>query len=266
MDLNLAGTCALVTGGSRGIGKAIARQLAREGVSLAIAARDHEALEMTAREISAETEQRIVPIVADTGRDADVRRMTDIALASLGRIQILVTCAAQAGGHAPAPTLAEITDDVFWGDVNVKVMGYLRCARELAPHLVRSGWGRIVMVSGLAARRTGSIVGSIRNVSVAALAKNLADTLGPFGVTVNCVHPGTTITERLPAVWEAQAAAQGLSVEEIARRAAAATSTNRVVTAADVADVVTFLCSPRAVAINGECIAVGGGTPGPIVY
>lgn len=121
------------------------------------------------------------------------------------------------------------------------------------------------MVSGLAARRTGLIVGSIRNVSVAALAKNLADTLGPFGGTVNCVHPGTTITEKLPVVWEAQAA-PGRDVEEIARRHAAATIANRVVTATGVADIVTFRCWPRAVAINGESIAVGGGMPGPIVY
>lgn len=266
MDLGLTDRRAVVTGGSRGIGKAVARQLAREGVDVVIVGRDLAALLSTASELAGETGRRIVPVVADTGRDDEVRRLTTEALAALGGIDILVTCAAQAGGHTPAPTLAEIGDEAFWADVNVKVMGYLRCAREFAPHLVRNGWGRIVMISGLAARRTGSIIGSIRNVGVAALAKNLADELGPRGVNVNCVHPGTTMTEKLPAVWETQATARGISVEELARRAAAATSTNRVVDASEVADVVVFLCSPRSVAINGEVIAAGGGTPGPIYY
>lgn len=143
MDLDLEGKGALVTGGSRGTGTAIARHLAREGVSVAIVARDHAALEATARAITVETGQRVVPLVADTGRDAAVRRMMDSALAAFGRVEILVTCAAQAGGHAPAPTFAEVTDDVDWADGNVKVIGHPRCARELAPHLSQSGWGRM---------------------------------------------------------------------------------------------------------------------------
>ncbi|MFN8534720.1 MAG: SDR family oxidoreductase [Dehalococcoidia bacterium] len=266
MDLELQGKRAIVTGGSRGIGKSIARALAAEGVDVAIVGRDRATLDLTAAEISEATGRKIVPIVADTGKDEDVRQMAAQAREALGGVDILVTCAAQAGGHAPVPKLNEITDEVFWGDVNIKVMGYLRCAREVAPLLVENGWGRIVMISGLAARRSGSIVGSIRNVGVAALAKNLADELGPRGVTVNCVHPGVTMTEKLPGAWEAQAAARGQSVDEVARRAVAQTTIGRVVDAREVADVVAFLCSPKSIAINGESIGAGGGSPGPIFY
>ena len=266
MDLGLAGKTALVTGGSRGIGKAIARQLALEGATVAIAARDAAALAATARELTGETDRQVFPLTVDTGSDESVRRMVAEAVAALGRIDILVNCAARPGGQAPPPTLAEITDATFYDDVNIKVMGYLRCIREVAPDMVERGWGRIISVSGLAARQTGTIIGSVRNVAVAALTKNLADELGPRGVNVTVVHPGTTRTEKTPEVVATQAAALGIAPAEVERRLAAGNSIKRLIDAREVADVVAFLASPRSVAINGDAIAVGGGTPRAIHY
>jgi len=132
MNLDLTGKTAIVTGGSRGIGKAIARELAGEGVDVAIVARSIGPLEQAAAELAEETGRRIVPIMADTGSDASVKAMVEQAAKGLGRIDILVNCAAQPGGQAPPPKLAQITDDAFYSDVNVKVMGYLRRARECA--------------------------------------------------------------------------------------------------------------------------------------
>src|SRR5438132_3062808 len=189
MDLELAGKTAIVTGGSRGIGKAIARELAREGVDVVIVARSMNALEATAAELAEETGRVIVPIVADTGNDTSVKAMVEQAARALGHIDILVNCAAQPGGQAPPPKLAEITDEAFYSDVNVKVMGYLRCAREVAPHMIGQGWGRIISISGLAARSTGSTIGSIRNVAVVSLSKKMADDHGSKGINVNVVHP-----------------------------------------------------------------------------
>ena len=266
MDLQLAGKTALVTGGSRGIGKAIARQLALEGVTVAIAARDAAALAETARELTGETDRQVYPLEVDTGSDESVQRMVARAVAALGRIDILVNCAARPGGQAPPPTLAEITDAAFYDDVNIKVMGYLRCIREVAPGMIANGWGRIINVSGLAARQTGTIIGSVRNVAVAALTKNLADELGPHGINVTVVHPGTTRTEKTPGVLAAQAAAQGIEPDEVERRLAANNSIKRLIDAREVADVVAFLASPRSIAINGDAIAVGGGTPRAIHY
>ena len=266
MDLELTGKTAIVTGGSRGIGKAIARELASEGVDVAIAARGREALDDAAAEIGAETGRRVVPVVADTGDDESVKAMVDRAAAELGRIDILVNCAARPLGSAPVPSLAEITDDHFWADMNVKVMGYLRCAREVAPHMREQGWGRIVNVSGLASRMTGSAIGSMRNVAVGALTKNLADELGPHGINVTVVHPGYTWTERTPGMIEARAQAQGVSPEEVERQMAAANSVRRFIDARDVAHVVAFLASPKSVAINGDAIAAGGGVGNAIHY
>jgi NAD(P)-dependent dehydrogenase (short-subunit alcohol dehydrogenase family) len=265
MDLELAGKTAIVTGGSRGIGKAVAHELAAEGVDVAIVARSAEALNQAAAELVESSGRRVVPIVADTGNDESVKAMVEQAASALGRLDILVNCAAQPGGQAPPPRLAEITDDAFYSDINVKVMGYLRCAREVAPHMIRQGWGRIINISGLAARSTGSTIGSIRNVAVVAMTKNLADELGPRGINVSVVHPAVTRTEKTPGVIASLAERQGISVEDAERRMVN-NLVGRWIDARDIAYVVTFLASPKAAAINGDVIAAGGGVKGVIYY
>jgi NAD(P)-dependent dehydrogenase (short-subunit alcohol dehydrogenase family) len=265
MDLELADKTAIVTGGSRGIGKAVARELAREGVNVAIAARSLDALRQTAAELEEETGRRILPIQADTGSDESVKAMVAQAADQLARIDILVNCAAQPGGQGPVPKLADITDDAFWSDVNVKVMGYLRCAREVAPYMSRQGWGRIISISGLAARSTGAMIGSMRNVAVVAMTKNLAEELGPHGINVTVVHPGLTRTEKTPAVIAALAERQGISHADAEKRMV----TNLIghwIDARDIAYVVTFLASPKASAINGDVIPTAGGIRGSIYY
>ena len=266
MDLELNGKVAIVTGGSRGIGKAVARQLALEGVDVAIVARNREALRDTAAELAGETGRRVVPIVADTASDDAVKGMVRQVVETLGGVDILVNCAAQPGGQAPPPKLAEITDELFWSDVNVKVMGYLRCAREVAPIMIQRGWGRIISISGLAARSTGSPIGSMRNVAVVALTKNLADELGPHGINVTVVHPGTTRTEKTPGVVAGQAQSLGISESEVERRLASANAIRHVVDAREIAYVVAFLASPKSIAINGDVIAAGGGVGRAIYY
>ena len=265
MDLELTGKTAIVTGGSRGIGKAIARELAREGVDVAIVARTVDVLESAAAELAEETGRIILAIVADTGSDASVKAMVERAAHALGRIDILVNCAAQPGGQSPPPKLAEITDEAFYSDVNVKVMGYLRCAREVAPYMISQGWGRIISISGLAARSTGSSIGSMRNVAVVAMSKNLADELGPKGINVTVVHPSVMRTERTPDVIAARAERQGISHAEAEKRMV----TNLVgqwIETRDIAYVVAFLASPKSVAINGDAIPAGGGAPSSIYY
>jgi NAD(P)-dependent dehydrogenase (short-subunit alcohol dehydrogenase family) len=266
MDLQLTGKRALVTGGSKGIGKAIARRLALEGVDVVIAARNPDELAATARELAAETGRKVAGVTVDTKDDASVKALVAATVGALGGLDILVNAAAKPGGQAPPPRLAEITDALFWDDVDVKVMGYVRAAREAAPHMIAAGWGRIINVSGLAARSTGSIIGSIRNVAVAALTKNLADELGPKGINVTVIHPGLTRTEKTGPLVAARAAAGGVSDAEIEQRFAANVTIGRIVDAAEVADIVAFLASPRSVAINGDAIACGGGTRGAIHY
>ena len=266
MDLELMDRTAVVTGGSRGIGKAIARELAREGVDVAIAARDPERLQAAAQELAQETGRRIVPLQVDTGDDESVRAMAKGAAEALGHLDILVNCAAQPGGVAPPASLSDITMEHFWPDMNVKVMGYLRCAREVAPYMVQRGWGRIINLSGLAARQAGNTIGSMRNVAVVAMTKNLAEELGPHGINVTVVHPGQTRTERTPDNLANQARRLGITIQEAEQRMAASNSVRRVIDARDIASVVVFLASPRSIAINGDVIAAGGGGSRAIHY
>jgi len=252
MDLELAGKRAIVTGGSRGIGKVIARVLAAEGVDVAISARGEEQLKAAAQELASASGRRIVPIVANTRSDDDVKRLVDTAIQQLGGVDILINNAALPGGISTATKLEQIVDEQVLEDINIKVVGYLRTARALAPHLVAKGWGRIINIGGLAIHRTGRPVATLRNVGVAAITKNLADELGPKGINVTAVHPGATRTERTEKAAEA----------ELAKNA----GIGRIVDAKEVAWVVAFLASPLSVAINGDAIPIGGGSPGTIHY
>jgi NAD(P)-dependent dehydrogenase (short-subunit alcohol dehydrogenase family) len=251
MDLELTGKTAIVTGGSRGIGKQIALVLAEEGVDVAIVAREMDRLEATAKEIATATGRKIVPITVNTGDDESVKAMVKAAAAALGGVDILVNGAATAGGFSAPPKLPEMTVDAFWADMNVKVMGYLRTAQAASPYMIAKGWGRIINISGMAARQSGNIIGSMRNISVAALSKNLADELGEHGINVTVVHPGGTRTERTT-----------LDAEE----RLAGNTIHKAVDAHDIANVVAFLASPKAVAITGDTIAAGGGVGKAIHY
>jgi NAD(P)-dependent dehydrogenase (short-subunit alcohol dehydrogenase family) len=266
VDLELKGKVAIVTGGSKGIGKAVAKELAREGVSVAIVARDKATLDAAAAEIAKETGGKAKGFAADTGDDASVKAMVAAVHKEFGRVDILVNGAAQPGGQAKPPTLAEITNEAFWADMNVKVMGYLRTCREVAPLMARQGGGRIINISGLAARNTGSTIGSIRNVSVQALTKNLADELAPQNIQAVCVHPSLTRTEKTPGVIERQSKAQGLSAAEVEKKMASKTLVGKLITSEDIASLCVFLASPRAISVNGDAIAAGGGWPGAIYY
>lgn len=255
MDLQLSDKRAVVTGGSRGIGLAVARALAAEGARVALVARDEEALRRAAAELGGNA----VVAVCDTGSDDAVAAMAERVTAEMGGVDILVNSA------APANT-GPMTDDMLEDQINVKVKGYLRCARAFAPQMTERGWGRIVNISGLAARNAGSVVGSVRNVAVAAMTKNLADEYGRDGLNVTVVHPGMTVTERFSDTMAKRARAQGVTPEEAEAATARGISIGRVVTAEEVADVVTFLASPRSVAINGDAVVAGGGARGSIYY
>ena len=268
MDLDLMGKTAIVTGGSLGIGKAIAKQLSYEGVDVVISSRNLVNLESAAKDIMAETGGKVLPVVVDTGDQGSVESMVQQAVEKLklNRIDILVNCAAQPGSRSGTSDLDNLDEDQFWLDMNVKVMGYLRCARTVAPYMRQNGWGRIINISGLNARQSGNTVGSMRNVAVVAMTKNLAEELGPYGINCTVVHPGATRTERTFENLTNQSVSLGISFAEAEELMANANSVKRIIDATDIAYIVTFLASPRSVAINGDVIAAGGGTSKDIHY
>ena len=261
MDLQLQGKRALVTGGSRGIGKAIAQVLIEEGCDVVIAARDSERLAAASAEVGA-----VAWFSCEMSDDESVETMVKSAAEALGGLDILVNNAASPGSvHGPLP-LAQLTAEHALADLQVKVLGYLRCSRAAAPYMQERGWGRIINVSRLAARGSGNTVGSIRNVSVAAMTKNLADELGPDGINVTVVHPGLTRTEATPERIAGIAEANGISLEEAESRMAAGNSVRTIIDSDDIANIVAFLASPKSIAITGDTIAAGGGVGRGIHY
>ena len=235
MDLGLSGKRALVTGGSRGVGKAVARELAREGVTVAICARDAKAAEAAAAELSAETGGRVVAFRADTGKEADVKRLVAEAAEALGGLDILVNNAARVGGTGGPDTLAELNEPMLLDDFNVKVLGYLRCAREAARHMEPGGWGRSAV-------------------------------LGPQGSTVTAVLPGTTRTERLGERVQATADRRGVTLAEAEAAMAQQNAIRRIVGAEEIAAVVAFLCSEQGGCITGEALSASGGSTKAVSY
>ena len=254
-----------MTGGSRGIGLAVAKALAAEGADVALLARDKAALEAARETVAAASGRQVLAVSADTGDDESVRAAGRAVAEGLGGVDILVNAAARP--NTGAVTGIENFDAAdFSEQVNVKVLGYLRCIREVVPLMRAAGWGRIINISGQAARSTGAITGSVRNVAVAAMTKNLADELGKDGINVNVVHPGVTVTEHTPQTLALRAERAGVSVPEIERRIGASIGIGRLVTAEEVATVVAFLASPKSVALNGDAITASGGNVGPIYY
>lgn len=265
MDLKLEGKKALVTGGSRGIGKAIARVLAQEGVECAICGRTEATLRAAAEEVQHETGKRVLPFVADISQAESIKQLVDNAASALGGIEILVNNAGRVAGTA-AEDFANVTDELILRDFEEKVLGYLRCARAVVPLMKGAGWGRIINISGMAARTAGNISAGARNVATVHLTKTLAVELGHSGINVNAIYPGATVTERLSERLAARAARSGVTVEELVRQAAANVSIGRLVTAEEIAYVAAFLASPLSAGINGEVIEVSGGVGVAVHY
>ena len=184
--------------------------------------------------------------------------MVATVIETFGRLDILVNNAGQPGGLAQGP-LSTVTDEAMQTDLNTKFLGYLRCARAAAPHMVKAGYGRIINVGGQSARMPGTYSTGARNVAIVHMSKTLADELGPSGINVNVVHPSATRTEYIEGQIEKRARSEGKPVAEIERAMASLNAIKRIVTGREVAYVVAFLASPKSVSISGEVIGVGGG-------
>tara|TARA_B100000446_G_scaffold180888_1_gene197501 strand:- start:405 stop:1199 length:795 start_codon:yes stop_codon:yes gene_type:complete len=257
MNLSLEDKIAIVTGGSQGIGRATALALAQKGVDVAICARGKADLEDTTATIEAASGRKVLPIQADMGEPKDITAMVAATVAEFGGVDILVNNAV----NSKAAPFMELTDEDWMNHINVKVMGYVRCSREVIPHVQARGGGRIIHIGGMAARQANTLANSngVTNASVSNMAKNLSDAFASEGILVNCIHPGTTRTERQTRSLIARADHANISVEEAERRAVADIPIGRMVASKDIADLILFLVSDRAGAITGQTIAVEGG-------
>lgn len=272
MDLGLLNKRAFVGGGSRGIGKAIALELAREGVDVVIASRTLSALQDSAKEIEDITGRRIIPMALDVTSTDEVNRVIAEAASQLGGLDILVNSASLPGGSPGAVGPVEtVNEDELMGDFDVKYVGALRCAKAAIPFLKEQPWGRIINISGGNARNAGNLSGGARNVSLVHLTKTLAVQVGKFGITVNCIHPGTTRTERTAVMLESRSKELGISPAEIEAQDFADGSPrgnhiNRMVDASEIGFLTAYLASDKSWAVTGEVIMAGGGSGNSVYY
>jgi NAD(P)-dependent dehydrogenase (short-subunit alcohol dehydrogenase family) len=258
MDLELKGKTALVTGGSKGIGRAVAAALAREGARVAICSRTAADLDRAAAEIQAAVSgSEVVPIAADLGSLSEVSRVVRTAHERFGRLDILVNNA----GAIRGGDFLTIPDEQWAGDWNLKLVGYVRMARAVFPLMQKQGGGRILNVVGAAARNPspGYLTGGIANSGLINFTKGLADLGAPSNILVTAVSPAATATERWESMIAQQAQTSGKTVAQVRAEAAAAYPLKRIATSEDIADVVCYLVSERASFVTGICITVDGG-------
>lgn len=253
----LEGKAALVTGGSKGIGKATAYALAREGCSVAICARGETDLRDAAAEIGDATGARVIPIRADMTEPDDIINLVRDTAAGLGRLDILVNNAV----NSTSDRASRIADEVILNHITTKIMGYIRCARECVPHMIEAGGGRIINIGGMAARSSSPTnPGSgVTNSAMSNYSKALTDDVASDGILVNCIHPGSTRTERYMGLAAERAGRRSISVDEELAQSVAGIPIGRMIEPDDIANLTAFLCSDLASAITGQTIAVDGG-------
>ena len=260
MNLGLTGRACVVTGASRGIGRAVAGQLAAEGADVLLVARDPAAVAEAAAAVGG------TPLALDVTAPDAGERVRDACLEHYGRVDVLVN---NAGTVAHAP-LDELTDDDWQRQWDLGVMGPLRLLRALTPLMVERGWGRVVTVSSSAGKRPSRSMGaySVAKAAQLSLSRLYADALAGQGVLVNAVAPGAVTSP----LWVADggladqvAARTGSTREEVLAARDRATPVGRMGTPEETAAVVVFLCSERASFVAGAAWSVDGGTVATIV-
>lgn len=256
--MRLAGRVAIITGGGRGIGRAIALRFAEEGAAVTVVGTGREHLEWTAREIAAAGARSLV-VVADVASEPDVERMVEATVREFGRLDVLVNNAGIAG---PTAAVAEARLEDWERTLAINLTGAFLCAKHAIPHLLAQPHGRIINITSVA----GRIGYAMRSPYAASkwgmigLTRSLALELGAGGVTVNAIAPGSVRGERIASVVRARAASLGKSIAEIEREFyVEPTALKRMLDPEEIAATAVFLASDEARGITGETLGVTAG-------
>jgi len=256
MDLGLRGKVALVAASSRGLGRAVAEELAREGTRLVLCARGEPALRETADAIRA-TGAEVEAVVADVSQPADVARVVAAGMRAFGRIDILVTN----GGGPPAGPFESHSAEAWHEAVRQTLDSVVELTRAVLPGMKERRWGRIVNVTSIAVKQPvdNLILSNSVRAAVTGLARTLANEVAPFGITVNNVMPGYTRTQRVDDLAARNATLRGTSADAQVAVWEAQIPMGRLGQPEEFAAMVAFLASERASYTTGASIPVDGG-------
>ncbi len=257
MELGIQGKVALVAAASKGLGKAAAWALAREGAQVVIAARGEAALRQAAAEIADDTGARVVAVPADMSVAADIEALFRAACDAFGRVDILVN---NAGGPRPG-VFTDMSDDDWLQAVELNLLSAVRLTRLALPGMRARRWGRIINITSLSVKQPipNLILSNAVRAGVVAMAKTLADQVAAEGITVNNVCPGYMLTDRVRQLSQAQAEAEGRPMEEVLRRSLADIPAGRIGQPEELAALIAFLASEPAAYLTGATIQVDGG-------
>ncbi len=257
MDFGLKNKVALVSAASKGLGKAIALELSREGALVAICARGEELLMKTRDEIEKETGNKVFAMKADITNYDDIKKFVRATRESLGPIDILVTNA----GGPPAGEFFDFDDEDWQAAFELNLLSVIRLIREVAPDMKEKKWGRIINMTSISVKQpiANLILSNVIRAGVVGLTKSLSNDLARYNILVNSVAPGYIMTERVKNLVKANAEKEGISQDEILHRLTANTALGRVGNPPEIGAVVAFLASDRASYITGQTILVDGG-------
>lgn len=257
MDLGLKDKVALVAAASKGLGKAVAMGLAREGAKVAICARGEETMKATAQEIEAATGSEVLAIRADLTKPSDIKHLVETTAQHFGRIDILFT---NAGGPPPG-RFVELTPEQWQAAVDLTLMSAVHLCYKVVPYMRRQGGGRIITSTSVSVKQPldNLVLSNSIRLAVIGLTKSLSNELARDNILVNSVCPGWTRTERVEELMRDRAAREGITIEEAFAGIEKDIPLGRMATPEEFANLVVFLASERASYITGAAIQVDGG-------
>lgn len=257
MDLGLKDKVALVTASSKGLGRACALALAREGAKVAICARDGKALKAAADEIVMTTGSEVLAVPADMANSRDIQQVVKETVKHFGKLHILVTNA----GGPPAGNFANFEDKQWQEALNLTLMSAVRLIRAALPYMQQEGWGRIINITSMSVKEPldNLILSNSIRPAVHGLAKTLSQQFAPYGITVNNVMPGTIRTDRVEQLAQARSEKNEQTIAEAIIEMGKAAALGRIGEPEEFGAVVAFLASERASYITGVSLPVDGG-------
>lgn len=257
MNLGLQDKVALIGGSSKGLGKGCALQLAKEGVNVAICARNSEALKETANFIKKSTNAKVLPLVADLSKTAELRRVVEDTLKMFSRIDILVV---NSGGPPPG-NFFNLTEKNWTNAFNSILYYVVELYRLVIPQMKEQKWGRIINITSLAVKEPSEnlVLSNVFRAGVVSLAKTLSKELIGYNITVNNLCPGAFKTSRVIQLMMNQSKKTGISIEKIEEELINSLPLKRYQDPKEMGDFVVFLASELAKGITGTTIQIDGG-------